>query len=154
MENDVVRVRLSEDLKIKLLNQAKQERISSSQLIRQYIEKGLSVDGYKNSMDMISEITEQALKNVLLPQIERLVKLIIKLGKINGAGYYLQLSNLVNAKDRKGVETLIEIVQNCNKLAIEYMSQKDSNVDTFLLNHKELADKALRLKNPLHGYVE
>ena len=65
MENDVVRVRLSEDLKIKLLNQAKQERISSSQLIRQYIEKGLSVDGYKNSMDMISEITEQALKNVL-----------------------------------------------------------------------------------------
>ena len=103
---------------------------------------------------MISEITEQSLKNVLLPQVERLVKLMMKLGKINGAGYYMQLANLVNSKDRKSIDTLLELVQNCNKLAIEYMSQKDSNVDTFLLNNKELADKAIRLKNPLHGYVE
>lgn len=146
-------VRVSAETKDRLKDEAKKKNTTPSDLVRQYIEKGLSVDGYKDSMSMISELTEQSLKNVLLPQIERMVKLMMKLGKINGAGYYMQLANLVNAKDRQGVETMLELVQNCNKLAINYMSQQDSNVDTFLLKNKEIVDKAIRLKNPIQGYV-
>lgn len=146
-------LRLSQETKDRLREEAIKQHLSVSELIRQYIEKGLSIDGYKDSMSMISELTEQSLKNVLLPQIERMVKLMMKLGKINGAGYYIQLANLVNAKDRQGVETMLELVQNCNKLAINYMSQQDSNVDTFLLKNKEIVDKAIRLKNPIQGYV-
>lgn len=154
-KNDInpTNLRLPPDLKDRLNSEAKKKNISFSELCRQYLDKGLSVDGYKNDMDMISDITEQALKNVLTPNIERIVKLIIKLGKITGAGYYLQLANILNAKDRTGIETTMDIVHNTNRLAIEYMHQKDSNVDTFLLNNKELANNALKIKNPSYGYT-
>ena len=59
-----------------------------------------------------------------------------------------------NALESYAVDVITSYSIHYTKLYDEYMSQKDSNVDTFLLNHKELADKALRLKNPLHGYVE
>lgn len=89
---------------------------------------------------------------MLEPQIERIIKLIIKLGKINGAGYFLQLANLLSEDNESDIGDISEIVNRCNRLAVKYMSQKDSDVERFLLNNTELLKEALRLKNDPYGF--
>lgn len=154
LENDVIRVRASAELKKQLKIQAIKENISVSELIRRYIDKGMCIDGYKTQLDMISEITEQSVKNAFAPQVERIIKMLMKIGKIDGATYFFQLCNLITAKDNRSVQSLNELVSECNTLAIRYMSQKDYAVDKFLTKNPELIMKAIRLKDPYYGIID
>ncbi len=148
-----ITIRLSEDLKNAFLAEATRQNISVSELARQYIQKGLDADAYTAQMDYIVECTETAVRQAIAPQIERLVKLLMKIGKINGSGYYLQLANLLNDKDREDISTTSEVVGNCNRLALKYMAQKDSDVEAFLLNNGELVKAALHIKSPMLDYL-
>lgn len=151
--NSLLVVRLPEEAKKALSAQANEENISMSELARQYIQKGLDADVYRAQINQIVECTETAVRQAIAPQIERLVKLLMKIGKINGSGYYLQLANILNDKDREDISTTSEIVGNCNRLALKYMSQKDSDVEAFLLNNGELVKSALHIKSPMLDYL-
>lgn len=142
----VLCVRIPNGVKNLLDQEAARQNTTVSELARQYIDTGLSVEGFKTNIDMITDILEQSTKNALEPQINRLVKLLMKVGKINGAGYFLQLANMINANDRTSILTTTETVRDCNRLALDYMNQKDSDVERFLSNNEELVEKALRLK--------
>lgn len=145
-------IRLPAELKTQLELKAAKEHLTVSDLVRRYIDKGLNVEGYKSEIDYLSEIMKTVLSGVIEPQIERLVKLIIKLGKITGGGYYLQLANLLSSVNKSDVGDISETVNRCNRLAIKYMSQKDSDVERFLLNNMELLKEALRLKDNPYGF--
>ncbi|MBR1751738.1 MAG: hypothetical protein IJ740_12880, partial [Ruminococcus sp.] len=107
--------------------------------------------GYKSEIDYLSDIIGTVLSGIIEPQIERLVKLTVKLGKINGAGYYLQLANLAET-NKAELEEMLETVSRCNNLAVRYMSQKDSDVERFLMNNRELVREALKLKVNPYGF--
>lgn len=141
-----INVRLSEETKSELEAQARKKKVSTSEVIRDFIYKGLEVDGYKNELDFITETINTAVKTALSPQIERLVKILMKIGKINGAGYFTQLANLMNASDKTNLTTLEETIQICNRLAIDYMNLRDVNVEKYLMDHEGLFRKALKLK--------
>lgn len=138
-------IRVPQDMARRLEQKAAAENITVSDLIRRYIDKGLDLEGYKSEIDMLSGIMETVLNGVLEPQIERLVKLIIKLGKINGAGYFLQLAYVISSRGENSLEEIAETVDRCNKLAIKFMSQKDSNIDKFLLNNAALLKEAIHI---------
>lgn len=152
MKSTPLVIRVPDELKEQLEVKATAEHITMSDLVRRYIDKGLNLEGYKSEIDFLSEIMQTVLSGVLEPQIERIIKLIIKLGKINGAGYFLQLANNLNSKGKSDLEDISETVNRCNRLAIKYMSQKDSDVERFLLNNTELLKEALRLKNDPYGF--
>lgn len=152
MKSTPLVIRVPDELKEQLEVKASAEHITVSDLVRRYIDKGLNLEGYKSEIDFLSEIMQTVLSGVLDPQIERIIKLIIKLGKINGAGYFLQLANLLSEDNESDIGDISEIVNRCNRLAVKYMSQKDSDVERFLLNNTELLKEALRLKNDLYGF--
>lgn len=146
--------RVPPELKAQVISQSRREGISVSDLLRRYIDKGLCIDGYKTQLDMITEITEQSVKNAFAPQVERIIKMLMKIGKIDGATYFFQLCNLITAKDNRSVQSMNELVSECNTLAIRYMSQKDYAVDKFLTKNPELIMKAIRLKDPYYGIID
>ncbi len=152
MKSTPLVIRVPDELKEQLEVKATAEHITMSDLVRRYIDKGLNLEGYKSEIDFLSEIMQTVLSGVLEPQIERIIKLIIKLGKINGAGYFLQLANLLSEDNESDIGDISEIVNRCNRLAVKYMSQKDSDVERFLLNNTELLKEALRLKNDPYGF--
>lgn len=150
-ESSPIRIRIPIETKKQLEAKASQENLTISDLVRRYIDKGLSIEGYKSEIDYLSDIIGTVLSGIIEPQIERLVKLTVKLGKINGAGYYLQLANLAET-NKAELEELLETVSRCNKLAVRYMSQKDSDVERFLMNNRELVREALKLKVNPYGF--
>ena len=82
-----------------------------------------------------------------MPQIERLVKILIKIGKISAAGYFMMLSYVMHNLRPDEIATYTEVAENSAKLGIDYINQKDANVETYLKDHKSIADKVLRMTN-------
>lgn len=145
MDTERVIIRVPPAIKEQLEKEARLRHVTVSALVREYIDKGMKVDGYKSDMDMISEITKDSLKSILMPQIERLVKILIKIGKISAAGYFMMLSYVMHNLRPDEIATYIEVAENSAKLGIDYINQKDANVETYLKNHKSIADKVLRM---------
>lgn len=142
----VISVRLPKETKTAIEEKARERHMNSSDLIREYITKGLDVDGYKHDLDFVVENIRLAVDGAMKPQIERLVKILMKIGKINGAGYFTQLANLISSDDKTSLNTLEETIQICNRMAIDYMNLRDVNVEKFLMDREEILRKAMRLK--------
>ncbi|WP_244648326.1 hypothetical protein [Ruminiclostridium herbifermentans] len=70
--------------------------LTVSDIVREFVEKGLAVDGYKNDIDFITEIIHRELKEVLEPQINRIVKLLMKIGKASAGTMYSNLKLVLN----------------------------------------------------------
>lgn len=69
-------------------------QITPSELIRQYINKGLSVDATIADMDNIRSHIRAELESYLKPQVDRIIKCVIKGGISSSASYYLNAKAL------------------------------------------------------------
>jgi len=113
------------------------QNVTVSDVVREYIEKGLKVDSYKEDTDFITEIIRQELKDILEPQINRIVKMLMKIGKVAAGTMYSNLSliQLINDEDQ---EAYFELVSRSLKLGVDYMKKKDVEVDAYLGNTEDV----------------
>ena len=105
--------------------------ISVSDIVREFVEKGLAVDGYKSDIDFITEIIHKELKEVMEPQINRIVKMLMKIGKASAGTMYSNLSliQLISAEDQGA---FYEMINRSLRLGVEYMKKKDVEIDQYL----------------------
>jgi len=108
-------------------------KVTVSDIVREYVEKGLKVDGYKEDTDFITGIIHQELKEILEPQINRIVKMLMKIGKVSAGTMYSNLSliQLINDEDQ---QAYFEMISRSLKLGVEYMKKKDVEIDVYLGN--------------------
>ena len=107
--------------------------ISVSDIVREFVEKGLAVDGYKRDIDFITEIIHKELKEVMEPQINRIVKMLMKIGKVSAGTMYSNLS-LIQMISDEDQEAFYEMINRSLRLGVEYMKKKDVEVDSYLEN--------------------
>ncbi len=105
--------------------------ISVSDIVREFVEKGLAVDGYKSDIDFITEIIHKELKEVLEPQINRIVKMLMKIGKVSAGTMYSNLS-LIQMISDEDQEAFYEMINRSLRLGVEYMKKKDVEIDQYL----------------------
>lgn len=119
--------------------------ISVSDIVREFVEKGLAVDGYKSDIDFITEIIHKELKEVLEPQINRIVKMLMKIGKVSAGTMYSNLSliQLISDEDQ---EAFYEMINRSLRLGVEYMKKKDVEVDQYLSQADEVGKDSRRVK--------
>lgn len=119
--------------------------ISVSDLVREFVEKGLAVDGYKSDIDFITEIIHKELKEVLEPQINRIVKMLMKIGKVSAGTMYSNLSliQLISDEDQ---EAFFEMINRSLRLGVEYMKKKDVEIDQYLSQADEVGKDSRRVK--------
>ena len=81
------------------------KKISTAELIRGYVSKGLDIAAYEENLAQISEVTE-------------------------AAAYFLLLHEVTTGK---GItDGTLDIVEACNKLAVGYIKQQNSNSTNYL----------------------
>ena len=119
--------------------------ISVSDIVREFVEKGLAVDGYKSDIDFITEIIHKELKEVLEPQINRIVKMFMKIGKVSAGTMYSNLS-LIQMISDEDQEAFYEMINKSLRLGVEYMKKKDVEIDQYLSRADEVGKDSRRVK--------
>ena len=126
---------------------------TTSELVRQFVEKGLSVEGYRQDIDFIASIIRQELmaiyhiediKAVVEQQINRIAKMHMKSGKIDAAAFFLLVKVLMNVAHEGTEDQFDQMLNEAITLGVDYMQKKDFQINSFLQdtdNLRRLADK-------------
>ena len=132
---------------------AAKNNTTTSELVRQFVEKGLSVDGYKQDVDFIATILRQELlsvyhiediKAVVEQQTNRIAKMHMKSGKIDAAAFFLLIKVLMNLAHEGTEDEFDQMLNEAVTLGVDYMQKKDFQINSFLQdtgNLRGLADK-------------
>ena len=100
-----------------------------SELIRKYIADGMNADRASADIDFIRKQIREELDIMLKPQINRLAKLLMRIGMMTISFCYFN-SKLVHmfvpVKDRTGYE---ELMAECKHNAAAYLNMRDASLD-------------------------
>lgn len=129
-----VTFRLSNDVYKQLDKISKNRDESLSNVIREYISKGLAKDYVEGSKDIISTIVREEMKAVLKPSVERLAKLESKSGHIAATAAFLNvqaLMDLVPAERQKEVRIMFS---KARVMAVNYMKKTTEEWEKEFMN--------------------
>ncbi|GHU89696.1 hypothetical protein FACS1894202_08330 [Clostridia bacterium] len=110
---------------------------TTSEQVRQFIQKGIDVDGYQKEADFIRNIIRQELSGIVEPFGNRIIKMQMKIGKIAAGGFFLMLRNIFGGKvsdaDPKAFD---DFAKRYMVKGVEYMRYvKDKDADDYLTEH-------------------
>lgn len=126
---------------------------TTSELVRQFVEKGLNIEGHKQDVDFIAGIIRQEftsvyhiedIKAVMEQQTNRLAKMLMKSGKLDGAAFFLLIKVLMNMAHDGTEDEFDQMLNEAVTLGVDYMQKKDFQINSFLQdtdNLRRLADK-------------
>lgn len=121
--------------------------------MRRYVEQGLAVDGNKENVDFIAGIIRQELtaiyqlddiKRLTDHNTDRLAKMLMKIGKINAAAFFLLIKVLQNLANAGSEDAFDQMLNEAVTLGVDYMQKKDFQINSFLQdtdNLRKLSEK-------------
>lgn len=133
---------------------AAKKQTTTSELVRGYVEKGLSLEGNREDIDFIARIIRQELmavyhvediKGICDHNTDRLAKMLMKIGKINGAIFFLLIKVLINLANEGSEDDFDQMLSAAVKLGVDYMQKKDFQINSFLQDTGHLRDLAEKL---------
>ena len=145
----ITSIYLTKDMCEEIDKKADREHVSRTEQIRRYIEKGLSIDGYRQDIDFIASIlcqeimavyypeditarVEDSFTNLLEKQVSRIEKMQMKIGKVSAAGYFLLIKVLLDMAGKDDPLAFSAMVEQAGQMGIEFMKQKNSTVNEIL----------------------
>ena len=120
---------ISEKMKSELDTVAAKRHITVSELIRDYINKGMNVDKTASDIDFIRKQIREELDVMLKPQINRLAKLLMRIGMMTISFCYFNSKLVylfVPMDDRTSYE---ELMAECKHNAAAYLNMRDASLD-------------------------
>lgn len=133
---------------------AAKKQTTTSELVRGYVEKGLSLEGNREDIDFIASIIRQELmavyhvediKGICDHNTDRLAKMLMKIGKINGAIFFLLIKVLINLANEGSEDDFDQMLSAAVKLGVDYMQKKDFQINSFLQDTGHLRHLAEKL---------
>ncbi len=125
-------VKLDKKTRETLEKWAIKEGVTISELIREFIVKGMSIGSYKEEIDFIRQQIREEISMQLKPAIDRLVKITVKSGIVSAAGYFLcasALSEFVHPARQKEYE---EVLAESKKLGVYYFRLPSKEAEEFM----------------------
>ena len=114
--------------------------ISISEAARQLISKSLIIEKTQEDMDFIRSNIRAELEAYLKPQVERIIKCVIKGGITSSAGYYLNAKALADfVPPHLRVEYENALLES-KKLGVAHMQVRDRKVEEFMEESEEKLD--------------
>ena len=125
-------LRIPKAMKENIEKQARKKHITTSEMVREFIEKGLEINGYTQDVDFIAGILRQEIKAQMTPQVDRLVKILMKSGKISAAQYFMFIKLFIEILSDEQQISFKELATETRRLGIRYMHFKDHEIDRYL----------------------
>ena len=150
----ITSVYLTKDMCQQIDKMASREHISRNEQIRRYIEKGLTVEGYSQNIDFIAGMIRQELlavyhiediKAVVEQQANRIAKMHMKTGKLDAAAFFLLVKVLMNMAQQGTEYQFDQMLDEAVSLGVDYMQNKDFQVNSFLHDTEQVRRLADRL---------
>ncbi|TCL57674.1 hypothetical protein EDD76_108209 [Kineothrix alysoides] len=132
---------------------AAKKHTTTSEIVREYVDKGLAIEGNREDIDFIAQMIRQELtavyhvdeiKAIVDHDADRLAKMLMKIGKINGAMFFLLLKVLMNLANEGSEDDFDQMIADSVKLGVDYMQKKDFQINSFLQdtgNLRNLSEK-------------
>ena len=133
---------------------AAKQHTTTSALVREYVEKGLCVEGSKEDIDFIAQIVRQEItavyhadeiKAFVDRDADRLAKMLMKVGKMGGAVFFLLIKVLMNLTAEGSEEDFDRMLSEAVRLGVDYMQKKDFQINSFLEDTENLRKQADRI---------
>ena len=123
---------------------AASQHISLAQLLRNFIDKGLTVDGHAEGIDFIRRHIREEINNALNPRMERLIKLQVKGGIVSAAGYFLNAEMLAEFIPPTRQRELQDVLLESKKQGVVYFRLTDQEIDEFARNENKILGKFVK----------
>ena len=138
-------LRLPSKLHEELTFKAQQENTDFSKYCRRLLEKGISVEAYKEDIDFITKIIRNELENIIEPYGNRQIKMLMKIGKATGGTMFTNIKLLLSLIDPEKLYTFKELLESAMKLGVEYMRMKDFEVDQYISDGEKMIKQSDKL---------
>ena len=125
---------------------AAKKNVFASDVIRDYVNKGLSVQGYQENIDFISGIIRQEVKAEMGKQANRLAAMLFKVGVITAGNYFMSVRMLSDVINPSMQEDFKDINSNARRLGIDYMKQNGVGAVEFLEDADDVEAAVKKLK--------
>ncbi len=142
-ETRKISVRILSDTYASLEALAASRQITPSELIREYIDKGLSVEATLADMDNIRAHIRAELESYLRPQVDRIIKCVVKGGIASSAGYFLTAKALADFVPPELQVEYEDALLESKKLGIAHMQVKDNRVEEFMMQSEKNLDNKI-----------
>lgn len=85
------------------------------------------------------------IKAIVDHDADRLAKMLMKVGKINGAMFFLLIKVLMNLANEGSEDDFDQMLSEAVKLGVDYMQKKDFQINSFLEDTGNLRNTADKL---------
>ena len=128
MANHKRSITLSDEVYKTIEELAAKRNIKPSALMRELIEKGLSIEKTKEDMDFIRSQLRKELEDVLEPYMTRIIKLNVKIGTMSVLSAMAGARMLSKINFKSGL-TYHEVLEDTKKEAAAYLRVKEERMD-------------------------
>jgi len=130
---------------------AVKKNIYASDVIRDFVNKGLSVTGYEDNVEFITGIVRQVVSAEIGRQANRLAAMLFKVGAITSSNYFLSVKMLSDVISPSLQEDFKDINSNARRLGIDYMKQSGVGVVEFLEDEEAVSAAVNKVKTDFSG---
>ncbi len=117
--------------------------VGISEIIRRFINKGLSIEAAKSDIDDIRAHIRAELESYLKPQVERIIKCVIKGGIASSAGYYLNAKAISRFVPEHLQSEYESALMESKKLGVAHMQVRDRKVEEFMAESEDKLDRKI-----------
>jgi len=119
-----VHLRINDTVFDSVKNIADKKGESVSEILRQLISDGLTLEIGNQNKDMLALIVREELKAVLKPSVERLAKISAKSGNMAATAAFLNVQALMDLVPKERQRNVREMYESARKKAVAYMRTK------------------------------
>lgn len=126
---------------------AAKKKMKTSELLRELIEKGISLEGYSQDVDLITSIIRQELNAIYKPdeikimmsaQVDRMAKMMMKVGKMEAGSYFLLIKMILQIWPVNDLTECFDTIKDTQDLGIAFMQLPDGDINRFLQDTENL----------------
>lgn len=143
LERKRLNLRVTEAMYDALEKLSAKQGITISEQIRLFINKGLSIEATQSEIDDIRSHIRAELESYLKPQVDRIIKCVVKGGISSSASYYLNAKALAEFVPAHLQVEYENALMESKKLGIAHMQVRDRKVDEFMTESESKLEKKM-----------
>lgn len=125
---------------------AASKHLSMANIVRAFVQKGMSLEAYTDEIDFITAIIRQEISIAINGLSNRLAGLASKDLIMSAAAYYSTIAILTDLIDTNRYTTFREIEKKARRLAVEYTKMKLTDAEKLFLSGDDFEENLQRLR--------
>jgi len=130
------------------------KNVFASDIIREFVDKGLAVNGYEENLDTITAIIHQEIETSIKALANRLAGMINRITIISAAGYYANIATVSDLIDKDRYSSFEKIEKLARKRALVYANMKSADAIATFMDDEEMKKAIAEIKGGTQPRVD